>query len=146
MKTPICSLALLTLCTLEPASAKIATVADFFPNCSKISETAGRNLTVDPSTKVNGTYPDIPAALRAAKPGDTISLMTGEYGDLIISGANRGGYVTITAAPGQTPRFTSIAVGGHQPTSNWRLSGLTISWVNRVGVLQPSRHGMLLLI
>src|SRR6185312_15304746 len=137
---------LLTWCAIQPASASITSAADFFQNCSKPPATAGHVLTVDPSAKVNGAYPNIATALEAAKPGDTISLMTGDYGDLTVTGANKGGFITIAAAPDQTPSFTSIAIGGNRPTSHWRLTGLTVSWTNHAGVMQATRQGLLILV
>ena len=107
--------------------AKTATVADFYANCATPSETVAHTLTVDPLSHSNGSYPTIAAALQAAKPGDTIALMTGDYGNFALSGINSNGFITIAAAPGQTPRFTNIFVGRYGPASHWRLTGLTVS-------------------
>ena len=82
---------------------------------------------VNPGGQGNNTYSTIAAALKAAKPGDAIDLMTGDYGDLAITGINQNGFITIEAATGQTPRFTKINIGGNQPASHWRLMGLTVS-------------------
>jgi parallel beta-helix repeat protein len=108
----------------NPASAANS-VADFFPNCTAPPVTSERSLVVDPKGGAN-TYRDIDSALRAAKPGDTIELRTGNYGDLLLSGSNSK-FISIVAAPGQSPRFDRISVGGAKPASHWRLSGLTVS-------------------
>ncbi len=111
------SLAILALCQTGQAWAKSA--SDYFPICTAPGRTTGRTLTVDPS----GRATSLDAALKAAKPGDTISLMSGDYGELAIKDRNQGGFVTIQAGPGQSPQFSKIAVKG----SHWRLIGLTVS-------------------
>ena len=110
-------------CAGTAANASVA--SDFFPICSKPPVSAARTLTVDPSG--HGAYPNISAALKAAKPGDSVDLMTGDYGDLAVSGVNQNAFITIEAAPGQEPRFTKILVGGQGGASHWRLSGLSVS-------------------
>lgn len=118
-------------------------IADFFPTCTATPTVTGNRLTVDSSRK-SGTYPDIGSAIRAAKSGDTIELPTGDYGALTLTGVNPG-FISITSAPGQTPRFSKIAVGGSKPASHWRLSGLTVS-----GMSAPSNgkwtHDKLILV
>jgi hypothetical protein len=121
------ALTLLAMFLSTPATAKIATVAEVFPNCSNPSDDPGHTLTVDPINNRSGYYSSIDAALQVAKPGDTIALMTGNYGNLNISGRNQGGFITIAAGNGQSPIFTIIFVGGYKPASHWGLTGLTIS-------------------
>lgn len=114
-------LAILALCQTGQAWAKSA--SDYFPICTAPMAVTGKTLTVDPSARGAGSLPTIDAAMKAARPGDVISLMTGDYGELKIAGANQGRFITITAASGQTPKFTRVYVKG----SHWRLTGLTVS-------------------
>jgi hypothetical protein len=66
-------------------------------------------------------------------PGDEILLMSGNYGNLWINiwaaEISNSAFVTIAAAPGQTPVLTSLLVSG---TNNWVFSGL------KVQSLQPA--------
>lgn len=111
-----------------PTQSWAKSASDYFPICSAPGAGSGRTLTVDPSSPRPGGYSDIASALKAAKPGDTISLMSGDYGTLNLSGVNQGGFITIAAAAGQTPHFSKLAIGqGNNRASHWRLSGLTIS-------------------
>jgi hypothetical protein len=120
------SLALLAL--LCPTQAWAVTAHDFFPICAAPSGNGGQTLIVDPSGGQKGSYPSIATAQRAARPGDKIDLMTADYGAVVISGTNQNDFITIEAAPGQTPRFNKLMIGsGNGETSRWRLSGLTIS-------------------
>ena len=68
------------------------------------------------------------------KSGDTVLLSTGEYGDVEFHGSSgtaaglvgfgNTDFITIAAAPGQTPHFHSLAlIGG----TKWIFSGLTIT-------------------
>lgn len=104
-----------------------ATAHDFFPVCAAPPASAARTVIVDPSGNKAGSQPNIAAALKMAKPGDAIDLMTGDYGDLVVNGMNQGAFITIEAVPGQEPRFTKILVGGQGGASHWRLSGLSVS-------------------
>jgi hypothetical protein len=115
------SLAILAICHTGQAWAK--TASDFFPICTAPGASTGRTLTVDPSSRSPGSLSTIDAAMKTARPGDVISLASGDYGELKITGANQGGFVTVAAAPGQTPKFTRISVKG----SHWRLTGLTVT-------------------
>jgi hypothetical protein len=60
-------------------------------------------------------------------PGDEIVLMSGNYGDLWLNIWNapisNSDFITIAAAPGQTPVLTSILVAG---TNKWVFSGLKV--------------------
>lgn len=119
-------LVLLMLCC-NASWARVAAITDFFSMCATPSNSGGRSLTVDPLNHGKDTYPNLSAALQAARPGDTIALMTSDYGDLNLNGINQNGFITIAAAPGQSPKFTSIKIGGYKPASHWRLIGLTVS-------------------
>lgn len=126
MKLLCKSLALVGL--LCPTPVWAAAISDFFPNCARPSANPGRTLAVNPQTRAPGNYPTISAALQAARPGDTVALATGDYGDLVLAGTNRGDFITIAAAPGQNPSFRKIRIGSiGQPASRWRLTGLTVS-------------------
>jgi hypothetical protein len=60
----------------------------------------------------------------AVKPGDTIWLHSGDYGDVIIRKHYNRDFITIAAAENQTPRFRSLRL---QSGSFWKLTGLHIS-------------------
>jgi hypothetical protein len=130
MKKALGSFVFLTLAALyhsEPASA--ATAHDFFPMCAGPAVATGQTLIVDPSGTQRNSYKNIAVALKAAKPGDKISLMSGEYGAVALDGKNSD-FITIEAAPGQTPKFTNIAVGWRGGASRWLIRGLTVSGVS----------------
>jgi hypothetical protein len=55
-------------------------------------------------------------------PGDTIELMSGNYGDIIVRGVNND-FITIQPASGQTPVLTSINVYG---AAKWKFEGLKV--------------------
>lgn len=127
MKSVRYALAFTAVFLATPAAAEVMSIADFFPNCASPSDASGRTLTVDAKNSRSGSYSNIAAALQVAKPGDTIALMTGDYGLLNLNGMNQNGFITIAAANGQSPKFTDIFIGGYKPASHWRLTGLTIS-------------------
>ena len=60
-------------------------------------------------------------------PGDEILLMSGNYGDVFIGGLSpaiaNSDFVTVAAAPGQTPVLTSLFVG---ETRKWVFNGLKV--------------------
>lgn len=58
------------------------------------------------------------------KPGDTIRLRSGDYGDLAIRGHYNADFLTVAAEEGHTPRFRSILI---QSGSHWVLQGLHVS-------------------
>lgn len=58
------------------------------------------------------------------KGGDTIWLGSGDHGALTILGAYNATPVTVSAAPGATPRFTSVLVRSAQ---HWILRGFSVS-------------------
>jgi hypothetical protein len=69
--------------------------------------------------------------LAKARSGDAVYLVSGNYGAAQISGDNPG-FITVAAAPGQTPVFSSLKVHG----SRWVLRGLTV-----VGDSPPYLYG-----
>jgi hypothetical protein len=87
-----------------------------------------RQVPVAGQPAVNKTGPQAgPVA-----PGDEILLMSGNYGDVIITASpaiSNSNFVTIAAAPGQTPVLTSLFVG---ETNKWVFNGL------KVQSLQPA--------
>jgi len=125
MKNIHYALTFLLLCS--PAPSWAATAHDFFPICAAPPAASGQTLIVDPSGAQKGSYPNLAAAQKVAKPGDRIDLMTGDYGELALTGMNQNGFITIEAAPGQTPKFSKLLVGGQTGASHWRLAGLTVS-------------------
>jgi Right handed beta helix region len=60
-------------------------------------------------------------------PGDTIMLMSGNYGDITIGSyglsVNNSDFVTIEAAPGQVPLFTTLYI---RSTNKWVFSGVAV--------------------
>src|SRR3984885_8681875 len=66
-------------------------------------------------------------------PGDEILLMSGNYGDLWLnlynSEISNSAFVTIAAAPGQTPILTSLFVAG---TNEWQFNGLKVQSLQSV--------------
>jgi len=56
--------------------------------------------------------------------GDTILLNTGYHGDIAIQAALNADYITIAAAPGQSPRVNHLLLSG---ASRWRIHGLIVS-------------------
>ncbi len=61
------------------------------------------------------------------KPGDTIVLMSGDYGGVRIPGYVNDRYISIVAGEGQTPVLSNLFVSG----SHWRFRGLKISGARR---------------
>jgi parallel beta-helix repeat protein len=57
-------------------------------------------------------------AINNVQGGDTISLLSGNYGDFTINGKNNSSFVTIRACAGATPVFTSIDIHN---SSYWKL-------------------------
>lgn len=58
------------------------------------------------------------------KPGDTIWLRSGDYGDVTIRKHYNTGSIAIAAQPGHTPRFRSLLL---QASAHWALRGLHVS-------------------
>ena len=81
-----------------------------------------RHLAPDGKTVVVAPNPDAPI-----KPGDAIELMSGDYGKLFAfiyaTPIINSDFVTIEAAPGQTPVIEQLFVGG---TNKWRFRGLKV--------------------
>lgn len=58
------------------------------------------------------------------KAGDTLWLLDGYHGDVVITGAYNTDWITIAAAPGHQPRLRHLLV---RAASKWRISGLHLS-------------------
>lgn len=116
-----CSLTVFALFHASQAWSKSA--SDFFSICTAPGTAVGRTLTVDPSSRNAGSLPSIDAAIRTAKPGDVINLMTGDYGEITIKERHAGAYVTVQSGPGQSPKISKLTVNA----SHWRFAGLTVS-------------------
>jgi hypothetical protein len=143
MKKAFGSLALLAFAMVcHSGASSAATAHDFFPVCAAPTSATGQTLVVDPSGAQRNAYSNIAAAIKAAKPGDKIALMSGDYGTLALDGINRD-FITIEAAPGQTPKFTKVDIGRQSGASHWRIAGVTISglsvgqWQNKTFVHAP---------
>jgi parallel beta-helix repeat protein len=57
------------------------------------------------------------------KPGDIIYLNSGDHGNVQIAGAVNSDFITVQAAPGQTPALRSLRVNG---SSKWMFAGLKV--------------------
>ena len=72
-------------------------------------------------------YRVVPGPSGPIEPGDEILLMSGNYGDVRICQSatelSNSSFVTVAAAPGQTPVLTSLAVCS---TSMWAFDGLKV--------------------
>lgn len=77
----------------------------------------------NPATRANAIYPGV----GPVQPGDEILLMSGNYGDVSTSDWNIGlknpAFVTVAAAPGQTPVLSWLATVG---TSYFVFSGIKV--------------------
>lgn len=73
------------------------------------------------------------------RPGDTIWLRSGDYGDFLLRSAYNTAPVTIAAQPGHVPRFRSVRIEAAQ---HWILRGLSISRAHGA----PATGGWLLTI
>lgn len=96
----------------------------------------GRNFYVDPikgSSDGDGsqshpwhTLSEVMArpALTTAQftEGDTINLLSGDHGDVVITSRNLG-FVSVRAAPGEQPRLRSLKIGG---ASKWIFDQITV--------------------
>lgn len=58
------------------------------------------------------------------KPGDTVWLRNGDYGDVTIRKHYNTGLISLAAEPGHTPRFRSLLL---QSSAHWALRGLHVS-------------------
>ena len=81
------------------------------------------------------------------QPGDTIMLMSGDYGDIGLGDYMQQivnpNFVTIKAAPGQTPVFSTLYI---RSTNKWVFSGITVQSLlatnnNRQARLRPDIAG-----
>ena len=62
----------------------------------------------------------------AVQPGDAIYLTTGGHGDVSLNASNTD-FITVAAAPGQTPTLSRLTMDG---ASHWVLRGLTVQALN----------------
>jgi parallel beta-helix repeat protein len=71
-----------------------------------------------------------PVATATVAPGDAIYLLNGNHGLLRLDNAFNSDFISIQAAPGQTPILSGITIYGG---SHWLFSGLTIQNLNDGG-------------
>lgn len=88
------------------------------------------SLPPQPDTALVARNPEAPI-----QPGDTIWLKSGDHGALSIRGYYNQSPITIAAAEGAQPVFTSIAITSG---SNWHLKGLTVR--PKLGAENKPRH------
>ncbi|HEY1886148.1 MAG TPA: hypothetical protein VGG86_08860 [Roseiarcus sp.] len=81
------------------------------------------------------------------QPGDTIKLMRGDYGDIVIGDYKQQvvnpSFVTVEAAPGQTPVFSSLYI---RSTNKWMFKGVKVQSLvgtnnNRLGLVSVLDQG-----
>ena len=77
-----------------------------------------------------------PSAGATVGPGDTVYLLSGDHGAFDVSNAYNTDFISIAAAPGQTPRLTGITMYGG---SHWAFRGLTIQNLNDGGYVIGAR-------
>lgn len=58
------------------------------------------------------------------KPGDTILLRSGDHGRIYIRSAYNDEFITVAAAPGESPKLSRVVI---EQGRKWRLKGLTVS-------------------
>ena len=89
-----------------------------------------RQVPVPGQPAVNKTGPNA----GPVEPGDEILLMSGNYGAVSIGGLStiisNSDFVTVAAAPGQTPVLTSLFVG---ETNKWVFNGLKVQSLQTAG-------------
>ena len=127
------TLAVVTLMLVGAVSAqaeehRLATAPPaVYPGCPVPGPTTGHIYRVGPSVTTNGAAKrmTLAQALAVARPSDVILLSGGDYGVVTIAGVNTS-YITLAAESGQTPVLTQLNIGGRQPASGWRISGLKV--------------------
>lgn len=67
---------------------------------------------------------DVQGALSTAKPGDTVCLGAGSYGDVTLTGINHSSNVTLAPAPGADVQLGRLTFVGPVTTSNLTVEGL----------------------
>jgi parallel beta-helix repeat protein len=82
-----------------------------------------------------GKLPPATGATVAA--GDQIILLSGDHGSLSLNNAANSDFISIQAAPGQTPILGGITIYGG---SHWAFSGLTIQNLNNGGYVFGVRY------
>lgn len=103
------------------------------------------NPTAAPGGNGSSASPwnSLSTAVAAAGGGDEILLMSGtaaQYGDTLISGVNKGSFVTIAAAPGQTPILDALRISN---SSLLELSGFAVQRVvkSTIGIVSVVESG-----
>jgi hypothetical protein len=82
---------------------------------------------------VGGAFADVADQLGSppVQPGDAILLMSGNYGDIVLGNFNletaNSDFVTVEAAPGQTPVFTTLLL---DRTNKWVFDGIKVQSLN----------------
>lgn len=85
---------------------------------------------------VRGVRVDVADSLGSppVQPGDTILLMSGNYGDIVIGvykyDIANSDFVTVAAAPGQTPVLSTLYI---YSTTKWVFNGLKVQSLNKSG-------------
>jgi hypothetical protein len=92
-----------------------------------------------PYSSTSSTIPLSPTG--TVHPGDTILLMSGSYGDISLVGVNND-FITVQAAPGQSPLLKTLTVQG---ASKWVFHGLKVQSLrnNFQSLVTISTHGFL---
>lgn len=79
--------------------------------------------TINAAEIIVSNSTELQNAINNVQGGDTISLQSGNYGNLIISGKNNNSFVTIRGYAGATPVFSSISIHN---SSYWKIFGVDI--------------------
>ena len=78
------------------------------------------------------------------QPGDEVLLMSGQYGDISIGTyavqTTNSDFVTIAAAPGQTPTLASLALTA---TNMWRFQHLSVQSIEKSRAIVVADQGLL---
>lgn len=81
-----------------------------------------------PTPYVQGSQLLPPKKTAKVFPGDVIILKSGNHGDISLTGAYNSNFITIMAAPGETPVLSRLKITGG---SRWVFEGLTFESLNR---------------
>lgn len=84
---------------------------------------AGNGSRARPWRSLSGGFGASQAKSGVVRGGDTVLLLSGEYGDLNLSLRSNSDFVTIAAAPGAQPRFKSISLSGAE---HFLVRGVTV--------------------
>lgn len=99
------------------------TLAEVFDPKRKLISTHIVTRSRDGSLSRQTVNPDGPV-----KPGDTILLMSGDHGDLLISGLRNERVINIAAAPGQTPVIRQMTLNS---SSRWSFANIKFQGARR---------------